>query len=152
MTCLFLVALAFFTIDEFSSRKECSYNLRIIDHIFNCPGCIGEGKAQGIIDADGNFKRNDSNWLLKIISRRLSCPKSGIKYDIKYVAGFHPLCPTHGDLLKFYGYVPHQGILRAEFWSFAPAISFFGSILFSIITTVLFFIMRRRRKRDQNKA
>jgi hypothetical protein len=97
---VFLVALAGFILHGNSGRWRCYRNLMMMDHALNCNGCIQMAKTEGIIDSEGNWKMDNSNFLLQgLNTNRLACPVSGEKYDVTYVVGTHPKCPTHGDLI-----------------------------------------------------
>jgi hypothetical protein len=116
------------------------------------PGCVGQGKLDGFIDSEGNWKLDKTNWLLDTLqTNRLHCPVSGQKYDVTYVVGTHPQCPTHGDVVQFYGYVPHQSTLRSSFWWFAPTISFFGALICGIWIMLPFWIARRGKNQEDHK-
>ena len=152
LTIIFLICLTAFIIHGNSGRWRCYRNLMMIDHSLNCHGCVQIGKSEGIIDSEGNWKMDKSNWLFDTIQTNiLYCPVSGKKYNVSYVVGSHPKCLTHGNLIQFYGYVPHQQTLRSVFWHFAPVVAFFGTLTCAIWTIVLFAITLKRKKEGHNK-
>jgi hypothetical protein len=126
---VFLATLAGFVLHNNSGRWRCYRNLIWIDHALNCNGCIQMGRSQGFIDQEGHWKMDDSNFLLQTLNtNNFACPVSGHKYAVTYVIGTHPRCPTHGDLIQYYGHSSHQMTFKSSFWHLAPVVSAIGAI------------------------
>jgi hypothetical protein len=94
---------------------------------------------------------DESNWLFDgLNTNRLACPVSGQAYDVTYVVGTHPQCPTHGDLIQFYGYVPHHQTPRSAFWWFTPPACVLGVVVFGVWSLISLVAAKRRKKREEH--
>lgn len=149
LTLAFLVALGVFILHGNSSRWRCHRNLMLIDHAINCHATVQMETEEGNIDEEGNWITNQ--WYAMLGDDRTHCPKSGLEYILpRLKVGIHPSCPTHGDLIRFYGSVPHHQTRRSAFWWFAPPVCALGAVVFGIWTLISVVIAKRKKKREDH--
>jgi len=136
-----------------SDFNKCAANLIHLDHSLNCPGIIQEEKIKGVIDEHGNWDITKTNdWLVTFLLKSpTTCPISGNKYRFEYVVGSHPVCLTHGNLVSFFGYVPHKTTKRGVIWICGILTLVLSTILFSIISLIRIISQYTRIIKERHK-